>query len=67
VKFHERLKILRTQTPMLQKDIAAALGVSNRAFQRYESGMREPDIEKLMKLADLFDVSIDYLVGYRDE
>ena len=59
----ERLKQLRAEKNVLQKDLAALLDVSIRAYQFYESGDREPNIEGLQKLADFFEVSIDYLTG----
>jgi transcriptional regulator with XRE-family HTH domain len=46
-----------------QRAIAELLGVSERAYQHYEAGTREPNIASLVALADYFDVSIDYLVG----
>jgi len=43
--------------------MAKHLGVSERAFQHYEAGTREPNISQLIALADYFGVSLDYLVG----
>lgn len=62
MKFFENLKILRKQSNLTQRKIAEMLDVSERAYQHYEGGTREPNIEKLIKLADIFNVSIDYLV-----
>lgn len=67
MKFNERLKELRQQSPMLQKDIAASIGISVRTFQQYEQGKAEPNIEKLIKLADIFDVTLDYLMCRHEE
>lgn len=63
----ERLVQLRQQRGIRQKDIAELLGVSERAVQYYESGKRHPDFEGLIKLADYFNVSLDYLVGRSDD
>ena len=63
MKFNENLKLLRLESALMQKEIASLLGVSVRTFQGWESGRSEPNIEKLIKLADLFHVSIDFLVG----
>lgn len=63
--FSERLKQLRSEKQILQKDIAKYLEVTVRTYQYYESGELEPDLEKLVKLADLFKVSTDYLLGRR--
>lgn len=63
MKFNERLKELRLKSTYLQKELASLIGVSVRTFQDYEQGKTEPNIEKLIKLADTFQVSLDYLVG----
>lgn len=64
--FSERLRTLRKQSPLAQKDIAAKIGVSPRTFQQYESGKIEPNIEKLILLSQIFHVTVDFLVC-RDE
>ena len=61
--FSENLKHLRLCSDFMQKEIAENLNVSVRTFQGWESGRTEPSIEKLMQIADLFNVSIDFLVG----
>lgn len=62
MKFNERLKQLRVESFLLQKEIAQILGVSVRTFQGWETARTEPNIEKLIALADLFEVSLDYLL-----
>ncbi len=59
----ERLKYLREKNGLTQKDIAIRLGVESAAISKYELDMREPNIEALKKLATIFNVSIDYLLG----
>lgn len=59
----ERLKYLREKNGLTQKDIATRLGVESAAISKYELDMREPNIEALKKLATIFNVSIDYLLG----
>jgi transcriptional regulator with XRE-family HTH domain len=59
----ERLIQLKKEKKLFQKDITEAIGVSARGYQRYEKGEREPTASVLVKLADFFDVSIDYLMG----
>ena len=49
-----------------QSDVAKIIGVSVQAYQKYEYGTAEPTFDTLCKLADLYDVSIDRLLG-RDE
>lgn len=59
----DRLKELKQSKNLLQKDIAQDNGLSLRAYQYYERGQSDPTSAVLIKLADYFDVSIDYLVG----
>lgn len=46
--------------------MADKLGVSQPSYIRYEQGTAEPSQENLVKIADIFDVSIDYLLGRDD-
>lgn len=62
-KLCERLEQLRKERQVLQKDIADYLNVAVRTYQYYESGELEPSLEKLVKIADLFEVSTDFLLG----
>ena len=62
MRFHERLRTLRKQSPLSQKDIASKIGVSPRTFQQYELGQIEPNIEKLILLSKIFNVTMDFLV-----
>lgn len=62
----ERLKELRLERGMTQKQVADYLGISDRGYGYYEAGLREPSIECLKKLCDLFEVSADYLIGRSD-
>ena len=63
----ERLIELKESKNLLQKDIAKAINLSLRSYQRYEYGEREPTSSILIKLADYFNVSLDYLVGRSDD
>lgn len=65
-KFAERLRSLRTERDVTQKDLGELLGVKNFSIYTYEKGRSEPTIDGLIALADFFDVSIDYLVGRTD-
>lgn len=58
-----RLKILRKDKGISQLKLALDLNTSQNTISRYETGEREPGINELIKIADYFDVSIDYLVG----
>lgn len=66
VKFGERLKELRTERNLSRKTLSEKLKVSTRLISYWECGERECDFSALIKLADLFEVSIDYLIGYKD-
>ena len=66
-KFPERLKKARQESGKKQREIADLLDMKLRGYQCYEMGETEPSLEKLIALADLFDLSIDYLVGRTDQ
>ena len=57
------LKELRQQLNKTQEEIAKDLQLQKQTYQNYELGKRQPDIETLKKIADYFDVSLDFLCG----
>ena len=61
--FSERLKELRLAKGLTQMQVSQSTGMSLLGYQRYEYGSREPAYNKLLALADYFDVSLDYLAG----
>lgn len=61
--FAERLKELREKYGIFQSELAKVLNVTSQAISNYEAGKREPQISELIKIAEYFGVSIDYLVG----
>ncbi len=63
---NERLRELRIERNLTQKQIAESLGISIRAYSHYEIGDREPSIEMLRQLCILFGVTADYLIGLSD-
>lgn len=65
--FGERLKNLRLQKEMSQKELGNLLKISPSTVGMYEQGRRAPDTTTLTTLADLFNVSIDYLLGRTDD
>lgn len=65
MKFEEKLMALRKKAGMSQEELADRLGVSRQAVSRWELGSTLPDAPNLLKLSDLFGVSVDYLL--RDE
>jgi transcriptional regulator with XRE-family HTH domain len=66
MSFSDRIIQLKKERKLLQKDIASSVGLSLRAYQYYEKGQKEPTLSVLLRLADYFDVSLDYLVGLSD-
>ncbi len=65
--FYQRLRVIRKENNLTQKQTAEAIGTSEQNYQRYERGSQQPTLPTLIALADLFDVSLDYLVGRSDE
>ena len=66
----KRIKDLREDNDLLQKDIAGILGISQQYYSEYENGKRTITISHLITLAKYYDVSIDYLVvlsNFKDE
>lgn len=61
--FGERLREIRTGKHSTQKQVADAVSVTVRNYQRYEADEQRPAFDVLVALADYFSVSIDYLVG----
>ena len=64
--FSERLVQLRNQKNMSQDTVAKALEIGARAYQYYEYGEREPKLSVLVRIADFYGVSLDYLAGRSD-
>ena len=58
----ERIKLLRKESNLLQKELAQKLELSQQTISLYESNRREPDYDTLTKIVDFFDVSTDYLL-----
>ena len=62
----ERLRQLREENDWTQEQLGEMLNVSGATINRYEKGLRNPDPEMLLKLAEIFDVSLDFLLGRID-
>ncbi len=65
-KFQERLLEQRKLHHLTQCQLAERLHVAQPSYIRYEKGTAEPSLDTLIRLADIFDVSLDYLVGRTD-
>ena len=63
----DRLKLLRTSHDCTKKQVSIFLNMSPEGYGYYENGTRSPSPETILKLADYFDVTTDYLLGRTDE
>lgn len=62
----QRIQDLRNDADLSQKQISEILHISQRSYSHYETGSRNIPIEMLIRLADYYDISLDYLVGRTD-
>ena len=67
MEFSERLKKLRKDAGLTQVDVAEKLGISQPAYASWERGTKKPTQENLVKIAQVLNVSVDYLVGNLEE
>ena len=64
--FSSRLKMLRSEKNLTQKQLADILNMQNTAISKYELGERTPDIDSLVKIADKLGINTDWLLGRTD-
>lgn len=64
--FAQRIKELRNEKKLKQAEIAQIFGISMRQYQNYEGAVNYPDVAGLIKIADFFGVTTDYLLGRSD-
>lgn len=62
----KRLYECRKSVNLTQKEVASKLGVKQPVYQRFEKGIYECNYEQLVKLSEIFDVSVDFLLGKSD-
>lgn len=62
----KNLKVLRLQKGLSQQKLADILHISQQSVYKYEHDITSPDIDTLKNMADFFNTSIDYIVGYTD-
>ena len=67
MKMYERIRGLREDRDLNQQDIADIINVSQSTYSRYESGYLDVPSEVLIALAKYYDVSVDYILGLKDE
>lgn len=65
-KFKERFRELRLERGLSRKQVAQTLFISERLISYWEDGKRECSFDMLIKIATIFDVSVDYLLGKSD-
>lgn len=63
----KRLRLLRTERELTQEELGKVLGVGKTTISQYESEVRKPDADMLKRIAQFFDVSVDYLLGLTEE
>lgn len=59
-----RIRSLREDMDLRQIDVSKATGIDQKTLSNYETGKTNPDSYSIIKLADFFDVTTDYLIGY---
>ena len=66
MNFSKTIKELREQNNYTQNFVAKKLGIRQSSYNKYETGKSRPEYENLVKLAQLYDVSIDYLLENKE-
>ncbi len=64
--FGKRLRAMRMKHGLTQQKISELLGIALRTYQHYEEGNRSPSLDCLVKIADILNISTDYLLGRDD-
>lgn len=62
-QFAAKIKEIRKERNLTQKQMAELIGTTERNYQYYESGAREPNLETFVAISDILEVSTDYLCG----
>ena len=63
----DRLKQLRKERGLTQNQVAICCDITEKAYQNYELMTREPKVDILVRIADFYEVSLDYLTGRTDK
>ena len=66
MKMYKRIRDLREDHDLKQQDMAAILNITQSTYSRYESGLYDPPTDILIKLADFYHTSIDYILERTD-
>ena len=62
----ENLKVLRKQHNLSQQKLADILHISQQSVYKYENNITSPDLDTLIKMADFFNTSVDYIIGHTE-
>ncbi len=65
--YYKRLRDLREDRDLAQKEVAAHLGIDQRVYSNYETGKREIPVHLVIKLAKFYNTSTDYILELRDD
>ncbi len=65
--FFPRIKELRRESNLTQQQVADVLGCNQSTYSKYEKGTAMIPVAKMVKLADFYDISLNYLVGRTDD
>ncbi|MFR7855359.1 MAG: helix-turn-helix domain-containing protein [Acutalibacteraceae bacterium] len=65
--YYKRLRDLREDKDLAQKEVAAHLGIDQRVYSNYETGKREIPVHLVIKLAKFYNTSTDYILELRDD
>ena len=63
---YPRLRVCRENAELTQKEVAACLGIDQRIYSNYETGKRQIPVNLLIRLAKMYDISVDYILGLSD-
>ncbi|MCP3773450.1 helix-turn-helix domain-containing protein [Paenibacillus sp. MZ04-78.2] len=63
VRIGDKIALLREKQALTQEELSSKINISRASLSHYEKNRREPDYETVVKIADFFKVSIDYLLG----
>ena len=66
MEFHEKLMELRKEKGLTERQLGNLLNFSNQTISAWENGTREPTLDALIAIADIFEVSTDELLGRKD-
>ncbi|SCW52031.1 DNA-binding transcriptional regulator, XRE-family HTH domain [Paenibacillus tianmuensis] len=67
VRIGDKIALLREKQALTQEELSSKINISRASLSHYEKNRREPDYETVVKIADFFKVSIDYLLGRTED